>query len=67
MTNPICRSSLKITPSAQEDGQEVTRCQLQVIVANDDGEDDVDDDGQKDRRERSSALFRVNVNIFSIL
>ena len=59
----MCRSSLKITPSAQEDGQEVTHCQLQDIVANDDG----DDDGQKNRRERSSALFRVYVNIFSIL
>ena len=63
----MCRSSLKITPSAQEDGQEVTHCQLQDIVANDDGDDDGDDDGQKNRRERSSALFRVYVNIFSIL
>ena len=63
----MCRSSLKITPSAQEDGQEVTHCQLQDIVANDDGDDDGDDDGQKNRRERSSALFRVYVHIFSIL
>ena len=63
----MCRSSLKITPSAQEDGQEVTHCQLQDIVANDDGDDDGDNDGQKNRRERTSALFRVYVNIFSIL
>ena len=41
----MCRSSLKITPSAEEDGKEVTHCQLQVIVANDYGDDDVDDNG----------------------